>query len=82
MEFLSDVGGGEDRHRPSFFELAAQGEQLTTLASPEQLRDLLAPVVRYVLSVSALSEMGALEHGLMLLGDRSSPSVTPGIYFG
>lgn len=27
MEFLSDVGGGEDRHRPSFFELAAQGEQ-------------------------------------------------------
>lgn len=26
MEFLSDVGGGEDRGRPSFFELAAQGE--------------------------------------------------------
>ncbi|KAK4697425.1 peroxin-12, partial [Phenoliferia sp. Uapishka_3] len=25
MEFLSDVGGGEDRYRPSFFELAAQG---------------------------------------------------------
>lgn len=25
MEFLSDVGGGEDRFRPSFFELAAQG---------------------------------------------------------
>ncbi|SGY38440.1 BQ5605_C003g02031 [Microbotryum silenes-dioicae] len=43
MEFLSDVGGGEDRHRPSFFELAAQ----------EQLRDLLAPVVRYILSVFA-----------------------------
>ncbi|SCV67094.1 BQ2448_5740 [Microbotryum intermedium] len=43
MEFLSDVGGGEDRHRPSFFELAAQ----------EQLRDLLAPVVRYILSVCA-----------------------------
>ncbi|ORY75360.1 Pex12 amino terminal region-domain-containing protein, partial [Leucosporidium creatinivorum] len=43
MEFLSDVGGGQDHHRPSFFELAAQ----------EQLRDLLAPVVRYVLSVFA-----------------------------
>lgn len=27
MEFLSDVGGGEDRGRPSFFELAAQGER-------------------------------------------------------
>ncbi|KAM0792084.1 hypothetical protein ACM66B_004788 [Microbotryomycetes sp. NB124-2] len=43
MEFLSDVGGGQDRGRPSFFELAAQ----------EQLRDLLDPVVRYVLSVFA-----------------------------
>jgi peroxin-12 len=61
MEFLSDVGGGEDRHRPSFFELAAQGESLQAVAgeqadaSPvctEQLRELLAPVVRYVLSVS------------------------------
>ncbi|KAK4048795.1 ubiquitin-protein ligase peroxin 12 [Microbotryomycetes sp. JL201] len=26
MEFLSDVGGGQDRGRPSFFELAAQGK--------------------------------------------------------
>jgi hypothetical protein len=25
MEFLSDVSSGDDRYRPSFFELAAQG---------------------------------------------------------
>jgi len=43
MEFLSDVSSGDDRYRPSFFELAAQ----------EQLRDLLQPVVRYLLSVLA-----------------------------
>ncbi|KAL7007347.1 ubiquitin-protein ligase peroxin 12 [Cystobasidiomycetes sp. EMM_F5] len=42
MNFLSDVSaGGNDRYAPSFFELAAQ----------EQLRDLLQPVVRYLLSV-------------------------------
>lgn len=62
MEFLSDVGGGEDKHRPSFFELAAQGPSLprparSSLTAPvaEQLRDLLAPVVRYVLSVRSPS---------------------------
>jgi len=37
------VSSGDDRYRPSFFELAAQ----------EQLRDLLQPVVRYLLSVLA-----------------------------
>jgi peroxin-12 len=45
MEFLSDVSGGSDLGRPSFFELAAQ----------EQLRDLLAPVIRYILSVSGVN---------------------------
>ncbi|KAM0753991.1 hypothetical protein T439DRAFT_322877 [Meredithblackwellia eburnea MCA 4105] len=43
MEFLSEIGGGQDQYRPSFFELAAQ----------DQLRDLLAPVARYVLAVFA-----------------------------
>ncbi|KAI5480938.1 hypothetical protein MNV49_006748 [Pseudohyphozyma bogoriensis] len=43
LEFLSEVGGGEDRYRPSFFELAAQ----------EQLRDYFAPVARYILTVFA-----------------------------
>lgn len=28
MEFMSDVGGGADVYRPSFFELTAQGEPL------------------------------------------------------
>lgn len=40
MEFFSDVGG--DPLKPSLFELVAQ----------EQLRDLLQPAVKYVLSVS------------------------------
>ena len=39
MEFFSDVGG--DPLKPSLFELVAQ----------EQLRDLLQPAVKYVLSV-------------------------------
>ncbi|KAK4052963.1 ubiquitin-protein ligase peroxin 12 [Microbotryomycetes sp. JL221] len=52
MEFLSDVGGGQDRGRPSFFELAAQ----------EQLRDLLDPVVRYVLSVRPLHHFTLVQH--------------------
>lgn len=43
MEFLSDISGGSDQLRPSFFELAAQ----------EQLRDLLPPVFKYILSVFA-----------------------------
>ena len=43
MEFFSDVGG--DPLKPSLFELVAQ----------EQLRDLLQPAVKYVLSVSHLN---------------------------
>jgi peroxin-12 len=39
MEFFSDVGG--DPLKPSLFELIAQ----------EQLRDLLQPALKYVLSV-------------------------------
>ena len=39
MEFFSDVGG--DPLKPSLFELVAQ----------EQLRDLLQPALKYVLSV-------------------------------
>lgn len=42
MEFFSSVGGA-DSLRPSLFELIAQ----------EQLRDLLQPALKYVLSVSA-----------------------------
>ncbi|TDL29760.1 hypothetical protein BD410DRAFT_780247 [Rickenella mellea] len=41
MEFFNDVGG--DPHKPSIFELVAQ----------EQLRDLLQPALKYVLSVFA-----------------------------
>ncbi|KDQ14758.1 hypothetical protein BOTBODRAFT_109632 [Botryobasidium botryosum FD-172 SS1] len=44
MEFFNDVAGG-DPHRPSLFELVAQ----------EQLRDLLQPALKYVLSVFAQS---------------------------
>lgn len=40
MEFLSDVGGGSDRHRPSFFELAAQG---AFSLPPSLLPSLLPP---------------------------------------
>ncbi|GAA5922381.1 hypothetical protein JCM3775_005709 [Rhodotorula graminis] len=43
MEYLADQGPAQDPYRPSIFELAAQ----------DQLRDLLSPVVRYVLSVFA-----------------------------
>ncbi|BGP45811.1 ubiquitin-protein ligase peroxin 12 [Rhodotorula kratochvilovae] len=43
MEYLVDAGPAQDPYRPSIFELAAQ----------DQLRDLLSPVVRYVLSVFA-----------------------------
>jgi Pex2 / Pex12 amino terminal region len=43
MEFFNDVGG--DTLKPSIFELVAQ----------EQLRDLLQPALKYVLSVSVLS---------------------------
>lgn len=45
MEFFSDVGG--DPLKPSLFELVAQ----------EQLRDLLQPALKYVLSVSQLSNL-------------------------
>lgn len=40
MEFFNDVGG--DPLKPSIFELVAQ----------EQLKDLLQPALKYVLSVS------------------------------
>jgi hypothetical protein len=43
MEFFNDVGS--DPLRPSLFELVAQ----------EQLRDLLQPALKYVLSVSLSS---------------------------
>lgn len=67
MEFISNVEGGQDRYRPSFFELAAQGMRMlgrfdgdvwsvliafSCISPKEQLRDLLPPVVKYVLSVS------------------------------
>lgn len=41
MEFFNDIGGGENPLKPSLFELIAQ----------EQLRDLLQPALKYVLSV-------------------------------
>lgn len=41
MEFFGEVGGGNP-YKPSLFELVAQ----------EQLRDLLQPALKYVLSVS------------------------------
>jgi hypothetical protein len=41
MEFFGDVTGS-DPYKPSLFELVAQ----------EQLRDLLQPAMKYVLSVS------------------------------
>lgn len=41
MEFFNDIGGGGDPLKPSLFELIAQ----------EQLRDLLQPALKYVLSV-------------------------------
>ncbi|GAA5900464.1 ubiquitin-protein ligase peroxin 12 [Sporobolomyces salmoneus] len=43
MEYTTDLAHQNDPYRPSLFELAAQ----------DQLRDLLSPVVRYVLSVFA-----------------------------
>ncbi|TNY20747.1 cyclin-dependent protein kinase inhibitor [Rhodotorula diobovata] len=43
MDYLAQHGPAQDPYRPSIFELAAQ----------DQLRDLLSPVVRYVLSVFA-----------------------------
>ncbi|GAA5983402.1 hypothetical protein JCM5350_007637 [Sporobolomyces pararoseus] len=43
MEYVTDLSHQNDPYRPSLFELAAQ----------DQLRDLLSPVVRYVLSVFA-----------------------------
>lgn len=42
MEFIGDLAGN-DPQKPSLFELVAQ----------EQLRDLLQPALKYVLSVSA-----------------------------
>ena len=66
MDYEGPSGAMADPARPSIFELAAQG-QSTRLDSPrfgctprlipghlctDQLRDLLSPVVRYVLSVS------------------------------
>jgi hypothetical protein len=48
MEFFNDVGG--DPLRPSIFELVAQ----------DQLRDLLQPAVKYVLSVSSF-ELSSLQ---------------------
>jgi len=42
MDFFSDIGGGSP-YKPSLFELVAQ----------EQLRDLLQPALKYVLSVFA-----------------------------
>lgn len=41
MDFLSELGGS-DPYKPSIFELIGQ----------EQLRDLLQPALKYVLSVS------------------------------
>lgn len=38
MEFLSDVGGGQDPLRPSFFELAAQGPLFPTCTQPPSSR--------------------------------------------
>ncbi len=43
MEFFNDVGG--DPQKPSLFELVAQ----------EQLRDLLQPALKYVLSVRIIA---------------------------
>lgn len=43
MEFFNDVGG--DPLKPTLFELIAQ----------EQLRDLLQPALKYVLSVSDMN---------------------------
>lgn len=43
MEFFNDVSG--DPQKPSLFELVAQ----------EQLRDLLQPALKYVLSVRTMS---------------------------
>lgn len=48
MEFFNDVGS--DPTRPSLFELVAQ----------EQLRDLLQPALKYVLSVRGYSLMMVL----------------------
>lgn len=45
MEFFNDVG--DDPLKPTLFELVAQ----------EQLRDLLQPAMKYVLSVSAPTRM-------------------------
>lgn len=67
MNFLSDVSaGGNDRYAPSFFELAAQ----------EQLRDLLQPVVRYLLSVGfqAFIRKVAILMLRMSLGARNAVS--------
>lgn len=43
MEFFNDIGG--DPYKPSLFELVAQ----------EQLRDLLQPALKYVLSVRKIT---------------------------
>ena len=54
MEFFNDVG--TDPSRPSLFELVAQ----------EQLRDLLQPAVKYVLSVRPTILLHFINNGLIV----------------
>lgn len=66
MEFISDVST-EDQYRPSFFELAAQ----------DQLRDLLQPVVRYILSILAQRH----PRYLLRIVNRHDEFYAAGMYF-
>lgn len=56
MEFFNDVGG--DPLKPTLFELVAQ----------EQLRDLLQPALKYVLSVSSALSLPNSFVCLMVMG--------------
>lgn len=52
MDFFSDIAGGNP-YKPSLFELVAQ----------EQLRDLLQPALKYVLSVSTNASPSGYDTG-------------------
>ena len=70
MEFFSDVGG--DPLKPSLFELVTQ----------EQLRDLLQPALKYVLSVRVQRlHVAARDLPRIVHADRCSRKGTLAIYF-
>ena len=70
MEFFNDVGS--DPSRPSIFELVAQ----------EQLRDLLQPALKYVLSVCFTFTQNSSDRLTHIRITRYSPKGTQDTYSG